>query len=369
MNAMGEPIQFPIAEADHHAARSFVCITAPLFTLSLVTLTTRIVLKVRSGLRIGVDDGLILAGFVFATAEWALLLVAIAWCINPSRSFASMDEIQQVIKFGVLAVPLWICSIACIKISVAVLLLRFQQNTMWRMVLKVLIGVVVVTSTGSFIFNLLQCRPLAATWDTTIPGAKCAGANTIRIVSNVTSGFNIATDVILSLFPLTFLLKLRRPITEKVLVIVLMSMGIAASGASITKAALVQQWVNKVYTFSMGFSISTWTCVELFLGMTAACLPSLKSTVQRALAFLGIDFAFRSTYSFFQSMNHSTAEAARPQSHHENDSGGKNTIPLRSVKLTDSTQSSSTEGGGKDKSGGEEGKEDEVGSARSTHIV
>lgn len=73
MNAMGEPIQFPIAEADHHAARSFVCITAPLFTLSLVTLTTRIVLKVRSGLRIGVDDGLILAGFVRISTSLVIL--------------------------------------------------------------------------------------------------------------------------------------------------------------------------------------------------------------------------------------------------------------------------------------------------------
>ncbi|KAH8667570.1 hypothetical protein BGZ60DRAFT_409540 [Tricladium varicosporioides] len=356
---MADQVQIPIAQADHHAAKLFVCITAPLFTLSLITLTARIVLKVRSGLHIGWDDGLILVGFVFAIAEWTLLLVGIAACIDPSRSFTDIAGLQQVIKVGVLAVPLWICSMACIKISVAVLLLRFQQNTIWKRFLHALIGLLVLSSACFFLFDLLQCRPLAATWDTSITGAKCTSANTFRIVSNVTSGFNIATDVILSLFPLTFLLKLRRPVTEKVLVIVLMGMGMAASGASITKAVLVQQWVNEVYTFSMGFSISTWTCVELFIGMTAACLPSLKPMIQRGLAALGINFAFTETHSFFQSINHSAAEAGLPQPHNEN-GGSRNNVPLRSIKLTNSTQSSSTEEGGKENIGGEERKKDEV---------
>jgi hypothetical protein len=173
--------------------------------------------------------------------DWALLLAVISLGVPPSRSFLTLDEFQQVIKFGVLSVPIWALSIACIKTSVACLLLRFQQTRIWRISLYALIGVTIITSVGFFIFTFFQCIPLAAAWDPTIQGARCVGSNIFRIVSNTTSGINIATDIILSLFPLTFLRRLRRPLMEKVLVGVLMAMGMVASGASLTKAILIRK--------------------------------------------------------------------------------------------------------------------------------
>jgi hypothetical protein len=173
--------------------------------------------------------------------DWALLLAVISLCVPPSRPFLTLDEFQQVIKLGVLSVPIWALSIACIKISVACLLLRFQQTRIWRVSLYALIGVITVTLVGFFIFDFFQCIPLAAAWNPTIQGARCVGSNIFRIVSNTTSGINIATDIILSLFPLTFLRRLRRPLMEKVLVGVLMAMGMAASGASLTKAILIRK--------------------------------------------------------------------------------------------------------------------------------
>jgi hypothetical protein len=167
-------------------------------------------------------------------------MVVIALCVPPSRSFLNLDEFQRVIKLGVLGVPIWTLSVACVKISVACLLLRFQPSRTWRIFLYSLIAMIIVTSVGFFLFDLLQCIPLAAAWDPTIQGARCVGSNTFRIGSNTNSGINIATDIILSLFPLTFLQKLRRPLLEKVLVGVLMAMGMAAAAASLAKAILVR---------------------------------------------------------------------------------------------------------------------------------
>ena len=253
---MAAPIQFSVSELDHHASRVFVGVTVALLTISLATLTSRIVFKMRSKLYFTLDDYLIAAGFVrsfgvrlspfanihkvFAVVTWALFLAVIAVCVPSSRSFLTLNEFQQIIKLGALGNAPWICSIACIKISMACLLLRFQQNAIWRMFLYGLMVLITATSAGYFLFDLLQCIPLAATWDPTIQGAKCVSTNTIRIVSNTISGINIATDIVLSLFPLTFLRKLRRPLMEKVLVGVLMAMGMAAAAASITKALLLR---------------------------------------------------------------------------------------------------------------------------------
>ncbi|KAE9370243.1 hypothetical protein N431DRAFT_426637 [Stipitochalara longipes BDJ] len=287
------PTQFPVSDLDHHAARVFVGTTVALLILSLAAVTARILFKLRSKLLFALDDYLIVAGAGLAVATWAMLLAVIAPRLS-SQPSVTLYEFEQVIKFGALAVPVDILSIACIKISVACLLLRFQQNRTERVFLYALIGVIIASHLSFFLFDLLQCIPLAASWDFSIQGARCVSHETFTKVSNSNTGITIATDFILSLFPITFLRQIRRPFLEKALIGVLMAMGLAASGVSVAKAVVVHQWASAVDSFAMGFKVSMLTCVELFIGIIAACSPSFKPIVQRLLASLGITFRFRS---------------------------------------------------------------------------
>ncbi|KAH8680006.1 hypothetical protein BGZ60DRAFT_525199 [Tricladium varicosporioides] len=366
---MAEVTQFPLTDADHHAATVFVAVTVTLLTLSLATLIIRIVFKFQSSLRFGWDDYLIVIGSVLAVADWALLLDTIAWYVKPSRTFTDLGNLQYTVKLGALAVPFWAIAVACIKISVAIQLLRFQQSRPWRIFLYIFIVIVATTSTGFLLFDLLQCRPLAATWDLSIQGAKCVSARTFSIVSNTQSAINITMDLILSLFPLTFLLKLRRPTTEKLLVGVLMGLGMTASAASIVKVVLVVQWVTEVDTFKVGFAISTWTCVEMFLGIMAACLPSMKSTFQRLLTAIGVDFTSQGPRSFFRSLSTFREVKIEPvQAGDKNSQNASRFDPLYSVDIADSTKSAATDFG-KSGSGIEECEKFPNGNARVVHTV
>jgi hypothetical protein len=243
---------------------------------------------------------------IFAVATWGLLLAVIGPNAQSSRSFLTLDEFQGVIKFGALAIPTTILSLALIKISVACLILRFQQDRTEKIFLYALIGVVAATHTGFFLFALLQCRPLAATWDLAIRNGKCISPATILKVSNTNTGITISTDIILSLFPITFLRQIQRPLVEKMLIGVLMAMGMAAAGVSVGKAVVIHQWATASNSLSMGARISMLTCLELFIGITAACSPCFKPTVQKLLVSLGITFSFRSPVSFFRSRNGSS---------------------------------------------------------------
>lgn len=223
-----------------------------------------------------------------------------------------MDTFQQSIKLSVIAIPIWGISTGFIKISVACLLLRFQQDRPWRMFLYVLIGLLAIVAIGSSVFAIVECVPLAAVWDPAHHvGAKCIGPRRIRVVSNFVGGFSIATDVVLSLFPLTFLVNLRRPAIEKVLISILMAVGLTASAASITKAVYIRKWVNDPDSMFFGFTISTLTATEMLIGATAACLPCLKSTVQQFLIKCGVDFS--SDFSDLPAFFRSTGQISTPQ--------------------------------------------------------
>jgi len=249
-----------------------------------------------------------------ATVDWALLTASIAWAADSSQAFTTMNTFQQSVKLSAIAIPVWSFSIGFIKLSVACLLLRFQQDRPWRMFLYVLIGLLIIVTIGSGVFAAVESVSLAAADSDPVhqAGAKCVGQScpkAIRLLTNFLGGFGIATDIVLSLFPLTFLINLRRPAIEKALISVLMAVGLTASAASITKAVYTQKWVNNPDSMLLGFTICTLTATEMLIGSTAACLPCLKSTVQRVLVKCGVDFSFDSSDlpAFFRSLGQMSA--------------------------------------------------------------
>jgi hypothetical protein len=180
------------------------------------------------------------------------------------------------------------------------LLLKFQQSRTGKIFLYVLMAVILISHISYFLFILLQCKPVAAGWDYTIKNRRCASHRLFSNVANANTGITIATDIILSLFPITIIRQIRRPLMEKLLIGVLMAVGLAASAISVYKVILVKQWVSASDVFGFAFRVAMLTCSELFLGITAACSPSLKPVVQRWLESMGVSFKPKAPQSFIK---------------------------------------------------------------------
>jgi hypothetical protein len=80
-----DPNHVPVSAAARGAAKIFVGVTVPLYAIALAALITRILFKLRSGLRLGLDDGFIIIGFVchFTVITGYLKLTDIS-CLLPS---------------------------------------------------------------------------------------------------------------------------------------------------------------------------------------------------------------------------------------------------------------------------------------------
>ena len=67
---MADPNLIPITDDAHRAARLYLGVTVPLYAIALSTIVARITFKLRSSIRLALDDYLIIIGFVsifFAT--------------------------------------------------------------------------------------------------------------------------------------------------------------------------------------------------------------------------------------------------------------------------------------------------------------
>ncbi|KAL2169470.1 hypothetical protein VTG60DRAFT_6014 [Thermothelomyces hinnuleus] len=279
----------PISEHAAYLAQVYIGVSAVLLFLCLVAFVTRIYQRIRPVWKAGLDDYFIVAGFILTIADYAMLMPLMV----PKAGLISLERSMLAGKNSWLAISVWGLSMSCIKISIALTLLRIQgKERGWRIFLYSVMAISALYGVGNTLFNLvIACRPLEAAWNPFLPGARCVLVQVMRGISNLGAGVNITTDVLLSLAPATFLRKLNRPLRERVFVCVLMGMGLFASVFSVIKTVIVKDWgdPNKQGDFwAQGVSISTFTVLEQLLGVLAACVPAMKGMLQRCLGAFGV---------------------------------------------------------------------------------
>jgi len=227
---------------------------------------------------------------ILSVADWAMLLPAML----PSPTTVPLTYGTHVAKHSWLAISIWGLSMTCIKLSIALTLLRIQGKSLgWRIFLFSIMAVQVLYGVLNVFFNLLiACRPLAKAWDPFgIPDGYCVDFATMRLVSNIGSAVNITTDVLLSLAPGVFLRNLNRPLRERIFVCILMGLGLFASVSSILKTVIVQKFGRFDIPddfWAQGIAISTYTVLEQLTGLLAACVPAMKGILQTCLGKVGV---------------------------------------------------------------------------------
>ncbi|KAK0720214.1 hypothetical protein B0H67DRAFT_599766 [Lasiosphaeris hirsuta] len=267
-------------------ARVHIGVTIPLLTITLIPFFARLYVRVWPVWRFGWDDGLIVAGFACAIVDWALL---------EGEMFMTPQEITipqtiAAIRLAYLAIPLWGLTMTLVKTSVALTLLRLPLNHgVWKPMLYSILVAQAIYFIGDTVYIFTKCRLLYGAWDFTQTAfCDCTSVYTDMLVSSVGSAINVTTDILLSLAPMFVLWKLRRPRRERILVCCLTGMGLFASGSSIAKAVMVGKWGSAEDPWALAMSIATWTIVEQFVAVLAACGPSLKGPIQRVLGRFGI---------------------------------------------------------------------------------
>jgi hypothetical protein len=210
-----------------------------------------------------------------------LMTVPYTFGLDPNAFFLS--NAQVAFKYAIIAQPLWAWSMATIKISFALMLLRIEQIVGWRRFLWVMIILQVVIGVYNTIGILLQCIPIYKAWDLigAVPGS-CWSKEAQSTSTIVVAVFNIITDFIFAALPINFLRKIQRPVRERAIVGVLMGFGVFAGVASVIKITAAAQFGRTGDTINESVNIGMWSVIEELVGFIVICVPCLRSPVQRA---------------------------------------------------------------------------------------
>jgi hypothetical protein len=147
--------------------------------------------------------------------------------------------------------------------------------------------------------QILQCLPVAATWDLRLRrpplgtgNATCFSGKTFSSIGLFNAGLstqlqgrfaralilrtvvNITTDFLLALVPIPLIWSLKLNLRSRLSLVAILSLGVFASVAAIIKQHNAHQFRNPELYIHDAYSI--WNFIELDIGIIAASLPTLK---------------------------------------------------------------------------------------------
>ncbi|KJZ70595.1 hypothetical protein HIM_10024 [Hirsutella minnesotensis 3608] len=109
--------------------------------------------------------------------------------------------------------------------SLAVTLLRFSVFKVYRYIIWVSLGLVVVWSNGILFWDIFQCRPVEKQWDKAMDGF-CASPEQVISAAYAMSVMSVLSDWLYALMPIPILWNVNLTLKTKLAALIILAFGI-----------------------------------------------------------------------------------------------------------------------------------------------
>ncbi|KAI9848471.1 MAG: hypothetical protein M1838_000515 [Thelocarpon superellum] len=259
--------------------------------LILICTVLRLYTRLRITNAFGIDD----CALILATlSSIALVIVTIImtyhglgyhmWDVSLltfSPGWLAWDFVASIVY----TISIWLA-----KLAVLLLYLRLFPKKETRIAIFFMLFVITGQVVSVTIALFLGCTPFAKVYDVTITYGSCLDKNQISIV---TSGLNVATDIILLVLPLPTVYKLNLPKKQKMALIGVFMLGALVCAISIIRLAELRGLLaNPDFSWTI-LDASIWGIVEIDVSIVCSCLVVYQPLLRK---FSPAFFSFKSSF-------------------------------------------------------------------------
>ncbi|TKW51625.1 hypothetical protein CTA1_9368 [Colletotrichum tanaceti] len=259
-----------------------VGVTGGFHALALLFVGLRVYTRVAVVKVVGRDDAVVVASVLCAVAGMTIFSVQAFYGLG-KHTLTILEEDMVVMRRSSFfqSIISSIAGLALLKVSIGLSLLRLSRSAWYSRSLWALIAFVSAYSFMAWMTFFFFCQPLEGFWDKSLE-PKCYPIALFIKFGLVNTAFNIFTDVCFATLPVSIIWTLQMKLRTRVYLIIVLSLGYFAVAMGIIKS-VYQIAYGKDTDKTFYQSIQFWEFLQLNLGIIAACAPSLKPLVGRAL--------------------------------------------------------------------------------------
>lgn len=232
---------------------------------------------------VGSDDWVMAASMTFGVGVFVCFIGETSHGVGKHTKSISNDEMVKLLHWQYFHSLLVTIGISLIKISVAFFLLRLVPNKAYKIFLWCMIAFLICFTIASEATIAFSCTPIRASWDLSLAlTAKCFSKNTFTAIGLFNSSINIITDVLFACLPIPMVWTLQVNKRTKLTLIFILSLGLFACAAALIKT-VYQSTILSDLDSTRNYTYFVWNSIELYIGILAASLPSLRPLFKRFL--------------------------------------------------------------------------------------
>ncbi|KAH8597838.1 hypothetical protein B0O99DRAFT_470808, partial [Bisporella sp. PMI_857] len=244
--------------------------------------------RIRCRGNLGWDDWTILGSLIFSMIVSVALLTACDFGFGKHMKDLTPENKKLALKLFYVAQIFYKVNINMTKGSILLLYLRIFIQKPFRILCKVILGIIVAYGVASTTASIFQCTPIPRAWNRGLSGTCINLTQNWQVILSychvhrqltprrfANAGFSIATDLIILCLPMPVLYKLKLPINQKIALMVVFALG----GFVVVTSTLRMTTLNhssKTPDTTYQIESSLWTVVEENIGIICACLPMFR---------------------------------------------------------------------------------------------
>ncbi|KAF4899282.1 hypothetical protein CGCF415_v010555 [Colletotrichum fructicola] len=263
-------------------------VTGTLYVIAAIFASLRLYTRAFLAKTIGRDDYVLVASVILATVGMVLLIMQGIRGMGKHQDTLSDADVTEIMQLSFyLSNISGVAGRSLLKISIALSLLRFSRSRWYSRSLWALIVFVVLYGIFAWVTIALYCKPLAGYWDKSLE-PECYDIKLVISFGLFYTSSCMFTDVCFAVLPIPVIWTLQMKRRTRIYLIGILSLDYCAVGVGVVTAVFqIAHGGEKDGTFKN--SVQFWGFVQFCLAIIAACAPSLKPLLGRALKISSTD--------------------------------------------------------------------------------
>ncbi|KAF4813119.1 hypothetical protein CGCSCA5_v008604 [Colletotrichum siamense] len=245
-------------------------------SFALICLLLRLYVRIFMMRKSWWDDWLMVGAAIFSISVTVCVILATqlyGWNLHIwDTTFVQRMQGRQI---SIVGQTLFVFASGLSKLSILTSYLRIAPlGSTFQRVTQVTIGAVLALIIIFLMVLWTQCIPIWHYWDLTVPDRNCMAEWPPLAGQTITT---VITDIVVYLLPMPTLFRLRLPVLQRIVLIILFSLGTVVVVAGIMRTWWTYYVEEMTYDVTWdGFELWIWTALEANLAIICGCVPVLR---------------------------------------------------------------------------------------------
>ncbi|KAF2126217.1 hypothetical protein P153DRAFT_88100 [Dothidotthia symphoricarpi CBS 119687] len=267
-----------------------------MYTVALAVVALRLFTRGFIVKRFGLDDIFIAVAIILGAAQTVTILFQVENGRGRHANELHVEQMERMLMYSWINMLLYFVGNWTVKMSILALYHRIgsgKQGLPWTVQSRAVwmtASLITAFTLAVFLAQFFACTPISYTWNIeTLPNSCISGAAFMRS----SAAINIATDIVLLLFPLPLLPLLAFNNRQRTALALIFSIGLVPVIASTMRLCEIVMsgsplsagvsWQEADTTWTWAW-VPVWSQIEVDMGILAASLPSLNPLFRQVFA-------------------------------------------------------------------------------------